>query len=165
VLTKAKAFWDQHIVAGVPPAARGLDDVRLIYPEPSPEHCLEADASLHAQLEHYRSLQASISELEAQAECVKGQILTAMGKAETLRYCGQVLATWKQSRASQRIDLEALQAAHRELVAGFKRTVPGSRRFLLKAPGPRDASMSIQGARTQSLMAAHTHEAHPLGAL
>ena len=66
VLAKAKAFWDHHIVAGVPPAARGLEDVRLIYPEPSPEHCLEADVSLHAQLEHYRSLQANISELEAQ---------------------------------------------------------------------------------------------------
>jgi predicted phage-related endonuclease len=32
VLTKAKAFWDQHIVAGVPPAAKGLDDARLIFP-------------------------------------------------------------------------------------------------------------------------------------
>ncbi len=164
VLTKAKAFWDHHIVAGVPPAARGLEDVRLIYPEPSPEHCLEADVSLHEQLEHYRSLQANISELEAQAEQVKTAILAAMGKAETLRYRGRVLATWKQSRASQRVDLEALQAAHPDLVAGFKRTVPGSRRFLLKAPCPAsNAPASAQPARSGTPMAEHTYEAHPQG--
>jgi len=56
-----------------------------------------------------------------------------MGKADTLCFRGQTLATWKQSRPSQRLDLDALQAAHPALVAGFKRTVPGSRRFLLKA--------------------------------
>jgi len=43
VLTKAKAFWDQHIVAGVPPAPKGLDDVRLIFPEANPEYVAEAD--------------------------------------------------------------------------------------------------------------------------
>ena len=156
VLAKAKAFWDEHIVAGVPPAARGLDDVRLIYPESSPERGLEADATLHAQLEHFRSLQASISELEAQAHAVKTEILTAMGKAETLHYRGQVLATWKQSRASQRIDLEALQAAYPEVVAGFKRTVPGSRRFLLKAPSPAVPSVSTP-PHTLTPIAKHKH--------
>ena len=133
VLTKAKAFWDQHIVAGEPPAPKGLDDVRLIFPEASPEHIVEADDALYAQCEHYRILQASISELEAQAEQVKTELLSAMGKADTLRFRGQTLATWKQSRPSQRLDLDALKAAHPALVAGFNRTVPGSRRFLLKA--------------------------------
>jgi predicted phage-related endonuclease len=133
VLSKAKAFWDQHIVAVVPPEAKGLDDARLIFPEASPEHIVEADDALYAQCEHYRILQASISELAAQAEQVKTELLTAMAKADTLRFRGQTLATWKQWRPSQRLDLDALQAAHPALVAGFKRTVPGSRRFSLKA--------------------------------
>jgi hypothetical protein len=149
VLSKAKAFWDQHIVAGVPPAAKGLDDVRLIFPEASPEHIVEADDALYAQCEHYRILQASISELEAQAEQVKTELLSAMGKADTLRFRGQTLATWKQSRPSQRLDLDALKAAHPALVAGFNRTVPGSRRFLLKA-----GSLTQQRRRSAQTLAA-----------
>ena len=146
VLTRAKGLWDQHIVAGVPPAPKGLDDVRLIFPEASPEHALEADEALYAQCEHYRILQASISALEAQADALKTELLTAMGKADTLYFRGKVLATWKQSRPSQRLDLDALQAAHPALVAGFKRTVPGSRRFLLKAGSFSEAGP--QGAQT-----------------
>jgi hypothetical protein len=146
VLTKAKAFWDQHIVAGVPPTPKGLDDVRLIFPEASPEHVAEADEALYAQCEHYRILQASISALEAQADALKTELLTAMGKADTLCFRGQTLATWKQSRPSQRLDVDALQAAHPALVAGFKRTVPGSRRFLLKAGSFSEAGP--QGAQT-----------------
>ena len=146
VLAKAKAFWDQHIVAGVPPAAKGLDDARLIFPEASPEHIVEADDALYAQCEHYRILQASISELEAQAEQVKTELLSAMGMAEALRFRGQTLATWKQSRPSQRLDLDALKAAHPALVAGFNRIVPGSKRFLLNARSLSE--QTPQGAQT-----------------
>jgi hypothetical protein len=156
VLTRAKGLWDQHIVAGVPPAPKGLDDVQLIFPEASPEHVAEADEALYAQCEHYRILQASISALEAQADALKTDLLTAMGKADTLCFRGKVLATWKQSRPSQRLDLDALQAAHPALVARFKRTVPGSRRFLLKA-----GSLAEQGLRgAQTLAATQTPGLH-----
>jgi len=59
-----------------------------------------------------------------EAEVIKQRILAALSSAETLRYRGAVLATWKQARGTQRVDLAALEAAHPELVARFEYEQP-----------------------------------------
>ena len=48
-----------------------------------------------------------------EAKAIKQRIFAAMGSAETLQYRGAVLATWKQARGTQRVDLaSALSGSH-----------------------------------------------------
>jgi putative phage-type endonuclease len=133
VLQKAKHFWDEHIVKGIPPAVSERCDVQLLYPQGDAERCKEADEGLYQILADYRALAEQSRAVEAQAESLKLRLQDAMGEACTLTFKGDVLATWKPARASTRVDLAALSAAHPELVASFKHEVPGSRRFLIKA--------------------------------
>ena len=62
----------------------------------------------------------------------KLEIQQAMGNACTLIHQGKVLATWKQPKPSQRLDLTALQADHPALVASYMRRTPNTRRFVVK---------------------------------
>jgi hypothetical protein len=55
-----------------------------------------------------------------------------MASAERLTYKGKVLATWKSSKSSQRLDSKAMAAAHPDIAKDFTSTVLGSRRFLVK---------------------------------
>ena len=132
VLAKAKRFWDEHVLNGVPPEPIDLNDVKLLYPESSDQVCEASDELLHV-IEQLHSMQRSLTEQEGKVQLLRQQIQSAMGEASSLSYRGEVLATWKQARASERVDLHALQAAHPALVASFKQTVPGARRFVLKA--------------------------------
>ena len=134
VLDRCKRFWEEHVLAGVPPEPSREEDLRLIFPKDAPDACLEADDALCEALERYRNLLGAIREQEGRAEALKLTVLTAMGSAQTLTHRGQVLATWKQAKPAVRVDVAALEAAHPELIAPFKRPVAGARRFLLKPP-------------------------------
>ena len=75
-----------------------------------------------------------------------------MAGAEKLTHQGQVLATWKCNKSSQKLDSKAMAAAHPELAKEFTSTVLGSRRFLLKErkwvarETPSESSSSAENA-------------------
>ena len=54
-----------------------------------------------------------------EAEAIKQSILAANDRDDTLQYRGTVLATWKQARGKQNVDIEAFEAAHPYVVARF----------------------------------------------
>ena len=146
VLTQARKFWDEHVVAGIAPRARVLSDLRLLYPDDDPCASLEANDALRETLNRYQSLQASIGAAQAQADALKLEIQQAMGKACTLIHQGKVLATWKQPKPTQRVDLTALQADHPALVASYMRRTPNTRRFVVKLTQPFEDALADQGA-------------------
>jgi hypothetical protein len=56
-----------------------------------------------------------------------------MGDASVLSNIeGQVLATWKNAKASPKFDSKLFQSAMPDIYQQFVRDIPGSRRFLLK---------------------------------
>jgi predicted phage-related endonuclease len=52
--------------------------------------------------------------------------------SELVSFDGKVLATWKNSKGSERFDAKAFQAQHPDIYAKFVAKAAGSRRFLLK---------------------------------
>jgi hypothetical protein len=56
-----------------------------------------------------------------------------MGDASVLSNIeGQVLATWKNAKASPKFDSKLFQSSMPDIYQQFVRDIPGSRRFLLK---------------------------------
>jgi len=83
-------------------------------------------------LAQYRKLSERSERLSDECERVKSEILKFMASAERLTYKGKVLATWKSTKSSQRLDSKAMAAAHPDIAKDFTSTVLGSRRFLVK---------------------------------
>jgi hypothetical protein len=72
-------------------------------------------------------------DLEDYEEKLKTRIMKFMGSRDVLATLdGNVLATWKSAKSSQKFDAKAFQAAYPQMYNQFVRETPGSRRFLIK---------------------------------
>lgn len=132
VIEKAKRFWLDHVLAGVPPAPSSLGDMRLLYPNEAQDQTLQASPELIDSLQQLRSLQSESKALEGKSEKLKLQIMQAMGEAQSLCIGSQVLATWKSPKPSQRIDTTLLKNQFPEVALQCTVTSPAARRFLVK---------------------------------
>ena len=78
-------------------------------------------------------IKGQIKGLEKQEEALQTLIQGYMGECDTLTSIeGQVLATWKQAKASLKFDAKRFEQAYPQMYDQFKAEVPGSRRFLIK---------------------------------
>lgn len=113
------AFWDR-IQRREPPPISTLADAALRWPS-SMTRSVVADAELTVKIGTLKEIRGQIKELEATADALELCAKSALADAETLLGPdGKRLATWK-SQSSNRLDQKALEAAHPEIVAQFKR--------------------------------------------
>jgi putative phage-type endonuclease len=128
----AKNFWFDHVLSKIPPEPATCQDASLLFPKEIPEQEVEASALVVTHLARYQKLSEQSERLSQECERVKAEILKFMASAERLTHKGKVLATWKSSKSSKRLDSKAMAAAHPEIAKDFTSTVLGSRRFLVK---------------------------------
>ncbi len=113
------AFWDR-IQRRDPPPITTLADATLRWPS-SVTRTIVADAELAEKIETLRQIKAQLKELEMTAETLELAAKGRMGDADTLLSPdGYKLCTWK-SQTANRLDSKALEAAHPDIVAQFKR--------------------------------------------
>jgi predicted phage-related endonuclease len=132
MLDQAKRFWFDHVLAGVAPQPQTVDDVRLLFPQEVPDKTLEAPPEVVDALQQLKALQNRSKALEEKAEAVKTKIMQAMGQAEKLSHNGQVLATWKCPKPTQRIDTQAIKTRYPDIAKECAVITPASRRFVVK---------------------------------
>ena len=131
-LIKQMAVVWGHAQAGTTLPPEDLDQVKLLYPQGS-EHAKTASASVEQACLALAQVKANIKALEAQEEQLQTLVSGYMGEASVLSTIeGQVLATWKNAKASPKFDSKLFQSAMPDIYGQFVRDIPGSRRFLLK---------------------------------
>ena len=131
-LIKQMAVVWGHAQAGTTLPPEDLDQVKLLYPQGS-EHAKTASASVEQACLALAQIKANIKALEAQEEQLQTLVSGYMGEASVLSTIeGQVLATWKNAKASPKFDSKLFQSAMPDIYQQFVRDIPGSRRFLLK---------------------------------
>ena len=131
-LIKQMAVVWGHAQAGTTLPPEDLDQVKLLYPQGS-EHAKTASASVEQACLALAQIKANIKALEAQEEQYQTLVSGYMGEASVLSTIeGQVLATWKNAKASPKFDSKLFQSAMPDIYQQFVRDIPGSRRFLLK---------------------------------
>lgn len=93
---------------------------------------VQASEAVYLACQRLKSVKDELKRLDAEKDLLEGQIKLAIGEASVLELDGIALATWKAAKESKRFDAEVFKAAHPELFSQYQKTVPGSRRFLLK---------------------------------
>ena len=90
---KVADFWNENVIGGKEPELVSVSDFTLKGSEPGTS--VEADKEALSHLFSLRTINASITQQEADAEDYKDSIKLFMGEMESLTYEGKTLATWK----------------------------------------------------------------------
>lgn len=125
-------FWVDNILGGIEPAATSVADVVTKYARHTEGKIIEASDELLAAYTRLKEVRTEIAKAEAEKEELEAKIKIGFGDAEAISYGGQTLATWKASKESAKFDSKAFCQAHPDLAQSFTKTVPGTRRFILK---------------------------------
>lgn len=131
-------WWHRHVELGEVPKPTCEGDCKALWARSCPGKSVEATASIRQKLFEYNAAKRAADEAVAAADALKDALLADMGDAEVLTDAatGKPLATWKSSKDSVKTDWEGVARslnATEEQIAAFTSTMPGSRRFLVKA--------------------------------
>lgn len=131
-LIERLAEFYQRVQSGSPPAPQTLLDVRRMFSR-DVGRVVEASEQVGQYVEQLRNVRNTMARLEEQEEFLKLGIQTHMQDASTLVMPdGQIAATWKSTKPSQRLDTERLKSEHYNIYMACLGEPTTQRRFLLK---------------------------------
>ena len=130
-----EAFW-QQVVTDQPPPADGSDSseraLRTLFPQDNGDTLdFSTDPQLNQVFCDLQQVRQTLTEQQQEEARLKQRLQEAMGNASQATLLSGRLS-WKLSASSQRLDTRALQRDHPELCQRYLKTVPGSRRFLVR---------------------------------
>lgn len=119
IIEAEAAFWNDHVVAGVPPEPINAADAARLWARDNGE-TVEVAGELADDVEELRALREQAKDLEERIGSIEDRLKLAFMDASSIAHGGKVLATFKaQTRKS--IDLKALTAANPTLAEQFAR--------------------------------------------
>lgn len=133
MLDQAQRFWYEHVLSCEPPQPQTTEDALLLFPKDEQGLKVEADEETLELLERYESASDEASQSSAEAEDLRAQLMARMGQAQEITWGEKVLATWRCSKPTRRLDVHALRSAHPEIAEQFTLTSPGARRFVVRS--------------------------------
>lgn len=131
-------FWADYIVGDQEPAVTTVEDIALKYPRSAAGKAVEVTDEVMESVNLLKSLKPQLDELTRQKKEAEERVKLYMGEAESLCLPGtldnapMVVATWKSAKDGEKFDEKRFAAEQPELYAAYRRTVAGSRRFMLK---------------------------------
>ena len=133
-------FWTGNVLKEVEPEPVNSADITTMFPSSDPGSVILADGDALGQWQELYEVNLRIKELEAEAESLKERLKVYMLDRESLvDGDGNVLISWKTGAGKASFDSKSFKADHPEMYAGYLRTVPGARTFLVKKPKERKA--------------------------
>ena len=116
------AFWQNNVLALVPPPLRTLADVNLMYMRDTSAQVVATDG-IRETIARLKTLKATAKEIEEQIEAEELAVKAAMRDAAVLVDSGgRRLATWK-TQTRNVFDQRAFGEAHAELMEAFRKSV------------------------------------------
>jgi len=141
LLSTEEKWWNDHVVARVPPEPMSVDDMARAWPIDSGREII-APEDIASACYDLSQVREELKQLDEKKRLLELRIKKAMGDAATLiSPDGSRLATWKSSKPTKRTDWKAVSTELAELVpeniygnVATKHTkeTAGSRRFLPK---------------------------------
>ena len=131
-LDKAMHFWQEHVVAKIPPAPINESDCKRLYLQSKDKKSVEVNKDLLSQLAELPLLNQQLSMCEDHINQIKLAVMQQMADAEMLTHQGKILATWKSPKPSFRLDTKKLSEDHPELASQYQLPVANSRRLVIK---------------------------------
>ena len=126
------AKWWGFVASDTQPDPETVEQCKMSWPVSESLYAL-ANADLETYCGQLSLASKQRKDLEEYEEKLKTRIMSFMGSRDVLATMdGNVLATWKSDKSSQKFDVKAFQAAYPQMYEQFVREAPGSRRFLIK---------------------------------
>jgi putative phage-type endonuclease len=132
ILAHAQRFWQECVLAGIPPAPMSPLDANLLYPVSKSGVRLQASSETVQAIDRLRAIQGQIKLFEQEMEVLKSSVMSSMGESEELVLGEQVIATWKSTNPAKRLDTQALKAAYPEIAKEYTLETSPTRRFVVK---------------------------------
>jgi len=132
ILAITKDFWQNNVMAKVPPEATTSDEMALVFGDSGAT--LEGDERLLMAWWLDGQERSAYKAAEAQIDAVKAaykQLLLNTDKS-ILAYQGKALYTWKRPKPAVTFDMTLFRDEHPDLHAMYTREMPSSPRFLRK---------------------------------
>lgn len=117
---KLVSFWVDHVLADVPPDPIEFSDLKALFPVDN-GLAIEASVEVASKVRDLAEIKKRIKGLEDDAELLQFAIADFISPHSILKYEGKEIATWKGQQTT-RLDQKALEEAHPDLAAKFKKT-------------------------------------------
>lgn len=127
----AKDFWQSYVLADVEPEPVTVSDILKRWPYSS-NASVEASDNVLQIVTDLRRVKEQCKALECEKEALENSLKLTLRDKEAITYADQILCTWKTSKPSRRLDVDALKKDHPELYEAYLVEGEPSRRFLLK---------------------------------
>lgn len=136
-------FWNNHVLAQVPPEIDGSDAATEYLKNRFPvsdAYTIEADRPMIQAMEKWYAIDAKIDELEQEKQLVQNQIIATMGDAEKM-IGGDYVCNFKSRKAATRIDWQGISkklaggSVPEEVVIEFTKENKPARPFTIEYDG------------------------------
>lgn len=132
IIAREYDFWNNHVIAHVPPAPQSVADIESLYPADDGQ-TLVASAEIEMAVTELKIVKEQIKKLDG----LKGEkellIKSAMlEKSVLLGIDGAPIATWRKAKDSRAFNKSACEKMHPDIIEQYTVDKPGSRRFLIK---------------------------------
>jgi len=119
VIEAERAFWHDHVLAGVPPEATNAADASRLWRRDNGE-AIEVDVGTADIIARLKSLKEDRRTIDEQVEFFEDALKVTFRDAASVTHGGNVLATYKaQSRRS--LDAKSLEKDHPEIAESYRR--------------------------------------------
>lgn len=129
---ETEKFWIDNIIGKREPEPINAEDMAQKYSQHTDGKIVDVGEEILEAYTQLKTVKEEIKLREERKDALENHIKMQFADAEAIRYAGQILASWKTAKGSEKIDTKALQKSHPALVAQFTTINPGSRRFLVK---------------------------------
>lgn len=120
LVPRTKEFWEDHVLAHVPPEPSTLGEQALVWPT-APDSAVELSETAYEAFQRRNVLLSDIRAQQAEADELQKVLGSYVQTAETLTYDGRPVATYKTQRGRITLDHKALAAEHPDIAARYER--------------------------------------------
>jgi putative phage-type endonuclease len=125
-------FWMDNILGDKEPEIVSIQDIQTKYVMHMAGKVIQGNNEFFDDCLALKEVKEKIKELEGKKHIFEDAIKTFIKDAEAVMYGGEIVATWKSPKDTEKLDSNRLFADHPELKDKYTVSVPGARRLLIK---------------------------------
>lgn len=132
MVNEVDRFWNECILGDREPEATTSEDVVRKYSRPELGKTVEAGKQIIEAYTRLKEVRAERLAKEKEEDELTEMLKVFCSDAEAITYSGEVLATWKATKASEKFDKALFERENPDMYARYLKMVDGPRRFSLK---------------------------------
>lgn len=121
------AFWHNHVVAGVPPAPFTSQEIVSVAPSAKAGSVVSVTQELYDKVLELSKVKAEIKQLEEKEDKLAFDVKLALKEAEAMSFNEETVATFKQNKDSEELDVARIKKERPDIWQEFKKPKRGAR--------------------------------------